>query len=337
MTYARREEVRLCPASITSGNQNRYLRDNPLPMRLQALMVQIFNSTDWVLRERGYMQTKPIKYGDLARSLCCSVRTVIRNMKELVALGEVVIHSRFAASGRQVQSILTLPKLAGYISRLKTSDIAKELEQPIGAAKAGQTRGDTDDAPSKQKSSSKMNTYIRFKNIFKKDEFLELDGSIQTYPQITSIIKRARPGIDPDIIYGFFREFIAADGFQLKKHIPHYFALLRMFARTCRLPGSKRGSELHRQEPTRVAPEPLPIPQDPGVVGEAKRLLLKHLGDLRYRNWFAELHFEEADGCLKLGAKSTFVRSRLLQEFDRQLDQLSHALGLTVKVELQGS
>jgi hypothetical protein len=332
MTYAHREVIKINPEAINSGSQNRYLRDNGLPIHLQALMLQMFNRTDWVLRNRGWLQTKPLRVRELSKSLCCSERSVRRYIRDLEARGEIKVHRRFAPSGRQVASIYTMPKLVEFLKNQKGEASAKEMEEPI-TDQAGELGADNCDTPSKQKSSTKINTYIKFLDITKKDEFLKITGSIKNLPQIRKTIEKARRDVDPDEIYRSFREFIGRANFTLKKYIPHYFRLLAIFAKKYRGPGS------YSSEPVKMKPtpkvEPVDIPTETGPVGDAKRALLSSVGDAKYRAWFEKIRFEWSGSDLTLFAPSPFIRRHISEQFSQYLDMLRQICGGSVLVEVE--
>lgn len=344
MTYTQVEHEYVNPRSIVSGNQGRYLEHKrSLPMKLQPVMFHLFGKTDWHHARRGYLQTKPVRHAELAALLQCSVRTVKRKIKELVALGELVIHSRFRANGMQLEHIYTLPKVVAFLKNLKVEDICEDLEEPASdlfnedssaQPKIDETGGDSDVTPLKQSSSTK-NSYIRFSKEREKEEILAITGSIKYVPRILGIIRSARPGIDPDLVFRFFKEFIGRPDFILRKAWKSYLSLLFHFAKTASLPGDwkpKTGSK----PDTSTGVKPSIAETKPAPAGDSDEAILRRaihaIAPSMYWAWFDETDIEVRDGHATIRAKSGFVSRYIQNNFADLLGRAGYESSMRLRV-----
>jgi len=319
------ETQRVKPGSIVSGNQMRYLAASELPMSLQAVMVQLFSKTDWALASRGHLQTIPVRYKLIADALCVSVRSVKRYVASLIQMGELEGHKQFGDFGQQLANVFTMPKLAAHLKSLNLKEIEDEIGQDTPELPHLEAGGDSEDTPYKQNSSTKRNTYIRFKKIREKEEFLAIRGSIRYVPQICKVIQKARPKVDPDLVYNWFKQFISRPEFVLLDHIPSYFTLLRIFARKVRLPGEHKPGA----EPVLTKPDPVPTPSFAGDFAELRKELCNFIGAASYIAWFGEAKFTADDHskALKLSVSTNFIKSYVQTSFGDLLDELSARRG----------
>lgn len=320
------ETISLRPGSIVSGNQIRYLVQSHLPLTLQAVMVHLFNKTNWSLASTGRLQTLPVRYKSISEKLNVSVRSVQRYICSLIDEGEIVVHERYGEFGEQLPNIFTMPRLVQFLKGFKIKDIEKEIGEDPATFADREVGGDNDDTPLKQNSSTKRNTYIHFTEIRKKDEFLSVDGSIRNIPQLCKIIRKAQPGIDPDLIYLWFKEFISPKDFKLRDHIPSYFTLLRIFAHKFRLPGDNSKSS----KPPKAVTNPTPSPEIRGELSELRQQLCQAIGASKYVVWFSDVEFssKEEPQTLVVKASTNFARNYLSTTFSDVIEYfaLRHTL-----------
>lgn len=325
---------RLKPGSIVSGNQMRYLASSELPVTLQAVMVQLFSQTDWRLAASGYLQTIPIRIKKIAEALNVSVRSVKRYIASLIKSGELVAHERFGEFGQQMANIFTMPRLSEHLNNLDLKELEEEIGQETLDLSTGQGEGesrggDNGGTPYRQNSFPKRNTYIHFKEIKKKNEFTALTGSIRYVPQILAVIKRARPKADPDVVYRCFREFISRPDFELQSHIPHYFALLRIFAHKARLPGEFSPQQSTAAKPDREKVD-IPEPEISGSFASLRSTLCKEIGKAAYIAWFdgVEVARGPRPDSLKITVRNDFTRGFIERTYGHVLEALACREGL---------
>lgn len=292
-------------------------------------MVQLFSKTDWKMASSGHLQTIPVRIRKIAEGLNVSIRSVKRYIASLIEDGELVAHQQFGEFGQQTANVFTMPKLAQHLSSLDLKDIEEEIGQSASDLPLAEGGGDSSDTPNKQNSFSKRNTYIRFLEIGKKEEFLAVSGSVRYVPQILSVIRKARPGVDPDLIYRWFKEFISRPGFELQAHIPHYFALLRIFARGARLPGDPP-REAKPATPSANARTPAPQPEFGGPLEPLQRAVCKEIGTAPFAAWFNDVVFApcEENQRLRLTVRNEFIRGYLERTYGQILNGLARHHGL---------
>lgn len=319
--------------AITSGNADRYLASETADLTagerslFQFLKTHLF----WDEAKRGTLKTIPLSVKLMAERQGVSTATIRRRLSGLREAGEVRIVERFSGEGRQLASEFIFPKLTVWLNELKVSDVVDALTE--GREETDQTRsegeGVSDETPIKQGSYSKKNTYMRF---LTKEDFLGVTGSVRYVPQLLGIIRKMRPGVCPDVIFRYFKEWISSDGFVLKSG-KTFIGLLFQFSRWCKIPYINGFTPRQSTEPQKPA-EPVdysdikPVGDD--VVSVIRRQIFDQSPSV-YRAWFHKTSIRLKGDVLEFCGETGFVTGYLSQNFDQMLRHIAGARGLTAR------
>lgn len=330
----------LNPKFITSGQTDRYLRleiDHLTPTE-RGFLSYLKSFIMWGEAKRGNIRTVEMKIETMCQKFNRSRATIQRWLSKLTKSGEILAERQFWPNGREKVSFYTFPNLCSWITNLKGYEQLDELkaeDDDNGNHQAADA--DKSEAPTKQGlSSSKKITYIRFSDFGRKD-FLNISGSVKYVPRLVGIIRKVRPGVDPDVIFNFFREWISKPEFVLRKGCT-YVGIFWGFVKRCKVPFdgpytpkvAKSGQEA-RQAAAKPNYDEVK-PADDGTPESKLRLALFDEAPAVYRNWFDKAVFETSDQMIRLAGKTMFETRYIAQHHENLVKRLGHALGLSVSV-----
>lgn len=320
--------------AITSGNADRYIANetSSLTAGERSLLQLLKTWVHWDSAKRGTLKSIALSVGKMAECQGVSKSTIRRRLTGLRDAGEIVAIEQFSPEGRQLSSEYIFPKLTVWLNELKVSKIVEALtaggdldeEQVTTEAREGVTS----ETPIKQGSYSKKNTYMRFSS---KEDFLSVTGSVRYVPQLLGIIRKMRPGIDPDVIFRFFREWISKDGFILKSG-KTYIGLLFQFAKWCKIPYVNGFDPSKAANKAKTKAEPKPDysaiePKGDGLLDRIRRGIFEH-SPAAYRSWFHDADFSVDGEALIYTGKTSFMNQYVQRTYDQFLRHLAASEGL---------
>lgn len=337
MAFTQKATKRLNPKFITSGQTDRYLRteiDHLTPTE-RGFLSYLKSFIMWTEAKRGYIRTTEVKVETLCVKFKRSRATIQRWLSKLTKAGEILAQRQYWPNGREKVSFYTFPNLCAWIMELKGYEQLEELK----AEEDGRDDyvADKNEAPIKQGlSSSKKNTYIRFSN-FGKSDFLGITGSVKYVPRLVGIIRKLRPGVDPDVIFNYFREWISKPEFVLRKGCS-YIGIFWGFVKRCKVPydGSytpKASNDGAKASKTAPKPNYDDVkPADTGTPESTFRLAIFAQEPAVYRNWFAKAVVDVSEQMVKITGNSSFETRYIDQHYANLVQRAAYTLGLTARI-----
>lgn len=318
--------------AITSGNADRYIANETAALTAgeRSLLQLLKTWVHWDSAKRGTLKSIALSVGKMAKCQGVSKSTIRRRLNGLREAGEIVAIEQFSPQGRQQSSVYIFPKLTAWLNELKVSEIVTALmsdsDHDDEENRADVEEGVTYETPIKQSSYSKKNTYMQFSS---KEDFLRVKGSVRYVPQLFSIIRKMRPGVDADLIFSFFREWICRDGFILKSG-KTYIGLLFQFAKCCKIPyvngfaqSKVKTKAINNPKPDYSAIEP----QGNNLIDRIRRSIFEHNPEV-YRSWFYEAKLTVDDKKLTYTGKTAFMNQYVQRTYDQFLCRLAASEGL---------
>lgn len=320
--------------AITSGNADRYIANetSSLTAGERSLLQLLKTWVHWDSAKRGTLKSIALSVGKMAECQGVSKSTIRRRLTGLRAAGEIVAIEQYSPQGRQQSSEYIFPRLTAWLNKLKVSEIVDaltagdDIDDVQDAKEEGE--GVTSETPTKQGSYPKKNTYMRFSS---KEDFLGVTGSVRYVPQLLGIIRKMRPGVDPDVIYRFFLEWISKDGFVLKAG-KTYIGLLFQFAKWCKIPyvNGFDPSKAEKKAGNNADPKPdysAIEPKGDGLIARIRRGIFEH-SPAAYRSWFHEAELTVDGKALIYTGKTSFMNQYVQRTYDQFLRHLAASEGL---------